>query len=36
MKDRCYNIKDKEYNWYGGRGITICDEWLSDFMNFYQ
>lgn len=36
MKDRCYNTKDKEYSWYGGRGITLCDEWLSDFMNFYN
>ena len=36
MKDRCYTIRDKEYSWYGGRGITICDEWLSDFMSFYK
>lgn len=29
MKDRCYYCKDKYYKDYGGRGITICDEWLS-------
>lgn len=28
MKQRCYNKKHPEYYNYGGRGITICDEWL--------
>lgn len=36
MKRRCYNKNDEFYKWYGGRGIKICDEWLSDFMNFYN
>ena len=27
MKNRCYNPNRKEYKNYGGRGITICDEW---------
>lgn len=27
MLHRCYNVKDKNYNRYGGRGITVCDEW---------
>lgn len=27
MKDRCYNPNIKEYKNYGGRGITICEEW---------
>lgn len=35
-KSRCYNIKDKAYKNYGGRGIKICNEWLNDFMNFYN
>lgn len=35
MKSRCYNPKDKRYNDYGGRGITICKEWLSDGSKFY-
>lgn len=34
MKDRCYNPKDKRYERYGGRGITICDEWLNDYSAF--
>ena len=29
MKSRCYNSKDKQYEEYGGRGITICEEWLN-------
>ena len=36
MKDRVFNIKHKQYNDYGGRGITICDEWKNDFMSFYN
>jgi len=36
MKKRCYNIKKDNYEHYGGRGITICDEWLNDFMCFYN
>lgn len=27
MKDRCYNPNFKDYKNYGGRGITICEEW---------
>ena len=30
MKERCYNENSKSYARYGGRGITICDEWLRD------
>ena len=30
MKARCYYKKHKHYKNYGGRGINICDEWLSD------
>ena len=28
MKKRCYYPRHTYYNRYGGRGITICDEWL--------
>lgn len=29
MKARCVSPSDRAYDRYGGRGITICDEWLS-------
>lgn len=35
MKRRCGNEKDYFYYVYGGRGITVCDEWRNDFMAFY-
>ena len=34
MKDRCYNPNFHCYNRYGGRGITICKEWLEDYQTF--
>ena len=36
IKDRILNPNFKQYNDYGGRGITICDEWKNDFMPFYN
>lgn len=36
MQYRCYNKNNKDYQDYGGRGIKVCDEWLEDFMNFYN
>lgn len=36
MKSRCYNPKNHTYKYYGGRGITICDEWREDFQKFYD
>ena len=33
MVGRCTNQNDDSYANYGGRGITICDRWLS-FTNF--
>ena len=36
IKNRTLNPKHKHYNDYGGRGITICEEWKNDFMSFYN
>jgi hypothetical protein len=36
MKQRCYNNKTPAYKNYGGRGITVCEEWRNDFQAFYD
>lgn len=38
MKSRCFNKNYHAYKHYGGRGITVCDEWLGEngFQNFYE
>lgn len=36
IKSRCYNVNDKDYSNYGGRGIKVCDRWLESFENFYE
>lgn len=36
IKTRCYNVNNKTYKNYGGRGITVCEEWRNDFLNFYN
>lgn len=36
MKTRCYNPESKSYKDYGGRGIGICDLWVSNFSAFYD
>ena len=35
IKKRCLNPNHKQYNNYGGRGITISDDWLK-FENFFN
>jgi hypothetical protein len=35
IKSRCLNPRRHSYACYGGRGITICDEWRSDFAAFF-
>lgn len=34
MKDRCYREKNKAFKNYGGRGISVCDEWRNDYVAF--
>lgn len=36
MKTRCYNSKRPKYKDYGGRGITVCEEWRNSFEAFYK
>lgn len=35
MRGRCYKPKNKFYKDYGGRGIKVCDRWLS-FQEFFD
>lgn len=34
MKSRCLSITDPDFPNYGGRGITICQDWINDFTIF--
>lgn len=36
MMKRCYNPRHKWFKRYGGRGITICDEWLQNHGEFFS
>lgn len=39
MNNRCLNPKNRAFERYGGRGITICKRWISDkygFENFLK
>jgi len=36
MKDRCYREKHPMYNYYGGRGITVCDKWKDNYTEFHK
>lgn len=34
MLNRCFNPNTKYYERYGGRGITVCDQWRRSFATF--
>lgn len=36
MKQRCFNKNNPRYHIYGGRGISICDEWKNNTKSFIQ
>lgn len=36
MMARCYDPKNKKYEIYGGKGITVCDRWKDGFDSFYE
>lgn len=36
MLMRCYCEDEPQYNDYGGRGISVCDEWLYSFRAFAE
>jgi hypothetical protein len=36
MMSRCYNSNATGYEYYGGKGVKVCEEWKQSFNNFYQ
>lgn len=39
MRDRCNNLNNKDYKYYGGKGIKVYDEWNdvnNGFQKFYK
>lgn len=36
IRRRCYNPKDNRYKDYGGRGITMCPQWLNSLKQFLK
>ena len=36
MKQRCYYPKHTAYERYGGRGITVCEEWKNSSKPFFE
>lgn len=36
IKQRCNNPNATGYSTYGGRGISMCDEWSNSFEAFYE
>ena len=36
MRKRCQNVNNPMYRYYGGKGITVCDEWNNDYTKFRE
>ena len=36
MKQRCFNPTQKNYKYYGKKGISVCKEWVESFKIFYE
>lgn len=36
MRARCNRKSSREYNNYGGRGITVCEEWQNQYEPFKE
>src|SRR3990167_11182055 len=34
MKQRCLNTEATGFNYYGGKGVIVCSEWLDNFETF--
>jgi hypothetical protein len=36
MLTRCYNKQSTRYEDWGGRGVSVCDEWRSNYLSFLR
>ncbi|RMD00055.1 hypothetical protein EAY64_05515 [Aquitalea palustris] len=36
MRERCSNSNTKAWQWYGGKGIRVCQPWQDSFEAFYR
>lgn len=36
MKERCVNPNHNRYEYYGGKGVQVCQEWRDDFKTFFD
>lgn len=36
MNQRCYNQESNDYQWYGARGIKVCERWQDSFEDFWK
>lgn len=36
MKQRCNNANNPAYDYYGGKGVSVCNEWSGDFVKFKE
>lgn len=34
MVQRCFNSNRENYRYYGGKGVTVCSEWLNNYPAF--
>ena len=34
MKQRCYNPNNTAFKYYGGKGVTVCEEWIHNSKAF--
>ncbi len=36
MRERCCHPSNISYQYYGAKGIKVCDRWMHSFPNFYE
>lgn len=36
MKERCYDTHHISFNYYGAKGIEVCESWLNNFNSFRE